>query len=366
MLSEKGKKAFKWVILFFGIGTLVGLMNFSVVVTTNLAENGNIRFVFPFVYEMTGAYSFIILLPFMLWLYKHYSLTKNNYFYILPLYFLAAIPVAILHVLFMFYSRQIIFNLAGWGIYDYGYLPYRFVMEYVKMFTGFGMAYLIYHLIITFKEKENERLKRSQLEEKLTTARLETLKSQLNPHFLFNTLNMISSVMYDDVKIADKMITNLSYMLRSTLNQSVGVMHSLEDELSVLNFYIEIMKARFNDKLKIEFSIEETALESLVPHFMLQPLVENSIKYGMENLSATAIEIKAEVHSSRLIITISDNGPGIKDDYDTVLKNGLGLSNTIERLEKTFNKDYRFFWTNTDTGLILTVDIPFKTGKENE
>lgn len=366
MLSSKGKIAVKRIIQFLGIGTLIGLMNFSVVVTTNLAESGNARFLFPFIYEMTGGYSFIILLPFMLILYKRYPLTKQNYYYILPLYFLAAIPVAGLHVLFMFSSRQLIFNLAGWGTYDYGYMPYRFIMEYIKMFTGLSIAYLIYHLIAAFKEKEKEKLQRSQLEEKLTAARLETLKSQLNPHFLFNTLNMISSVMYDDVKTADNMIANLSSMLRSTLNRPSEVLHSLKDELTVLNYYLEIMKARFKDKLKIEFSIEETALSALMPSFMIQPLVENSIKYGMDNAPVTEVRIKAESISEHLIITIADNGPGIKTDYNTTLNKGLGMANTIERLEKTFNKDYKFFWTNNGTGLILTIDIPYITGNANE
>jgi LytS/YehU family sensor histidine kinase len=239
-------------------------------------------------------------------------------------------------------------------------------MEYIKMFSGLSIAYLIYHLILAIKEKEKEKLQRSQLEEKLTAARLETLKSQLNPHFLFNTLNMISSVMYDDVKTADKMIANLSSMLRSTLNRPSEVLHSLKEELTVLNYYLEIMKARFNDKLKINFSIEENALNAFIPSFMIQPLVENSIKYGMDGTLATEIAIKAEKISEHLIITITDNGPGIKTDYTTTLKKGLGMANTIERLEKTFNKDYKFFWTNNGAGLVLTIDIPFITGNANE
>jgi sensor histidine kinase YesM len=364
-MNKKGKTAVKRIIQFFGIGTLIGLMNFSVVVTTILAENRDSNFLFPFIYEMTGGYSFIILLPFILMLYKRFPLTKQNYYYILPLYLITFLPIAGLHTLFMFSSRQFIFNLAGWGTYDYGYIPYRFIMEYIKMFSGLSIAYLIYHLILAIKEKEKEKLQRSQLEEKLTAARLETLKSQLNPHFLFNTLNMISSVMYEDVKTADKMIANLSSMLRSTLNRPSEVLHSLKEELTVLNYYLEIMKARFNDKLKINFSIEEEALNAFIPSFMIQPLVENSIKYGMDGPLATEIAIKAEKISEHLIITITDNGPGIKTDYNTTLKKGLGMANTIERLEKTFNKDYKFFWTNNGAGLVLTIDIPYITGNAN-
>jgi len=354
-----GRKILKYFLLFFGIGTALGFMNTAIVVSTMLAERENFKIIFPAIGEFTGAYSFAILLPIMLYVFRKFPISKQNYISPALIYLLAFIPVGALHILFMYLSRQFINDLAGWGKYDYGYLPYRIVMEYIKMSTGMLTACLIYNLMISFKEKEKEKVRRAQLEEQLTKTRLEVLKSQLNPHFLFNTLNMISSAMYDDVKIADKMISNLSAMLRATLQSSGKDQCPLKEELIYLKLYIDIMKARFNDKLEIIFSISDNSLNALVPHFLLQPLIENSIKHGMENLSAVKIEVTAERNNGRAQISVIDNGPGINEDRSVVIKKGVGLSNTIERLEKTYNHNYKLDWSNLENGLLLVIDIPY-------
>lgn len=360
------KKTFKYILLFFGIGTALGIMNTAIVVSTLLAEQEKFHIINPAIGEFTGAYSFVLLLPIMLFVFRKFPISKQNYLFPSIVYFLAFIPVGALHIMLMYLSRQFINDLAGWGQYNYGYLPYRIVMEYIKMSTGIITACLVYNLMISFKEKEAEKLRRSQLEEQLTKTRLEVLKSQLNPHFLFNTLNMISSAMYDDVKTADKMISNLSAMLRATLQTSGKDQCTLKEELVYLNLYIDIMKARFNDKLQITFSINNNSVNALVPHFLLQPLIENSIKHGMENLTATLIDISSEKTDGRLIVSIADNGPGIYESEAKILNKGVGLSNTIERLDKIYDKDYKFNWINLENGLKIIVDIPYKEGPAGE
>ncbi len=359
ILHMSGKKIFKYIMFFFGIGTAIGFMNTAIVVSTRLAERENFNIVFPAIGEFTGAYSFAILLPVMLYVFRKFPISKQNYAFPAIIYFLAFIPVGALHISFMYLSRQFISDLAGWGRYDYGYLPYRIIMEYIKMSTGMITACLIYNLMISFKEKEKEKVRLARLEEQLTKTRLEVLKSQLNPHFLFNTLNMISSAMYDDVKTADKMISNLSEMLRAALQTTGKEQCRLKEELIYLKLYIDIMKARFNDKLNITFSINDNSLNALVPHFLFQPLIENSIKHGMENLSSVIIEISSERIDGRVKISITDNGPGINEDKDIVIKKGVGLSNTIERLEKIYNSNYKLYWTNLEKGLLLIIDLPF-------
>ncbi len=210
-------------------------------------------------------------------------------------------------------------------------------------------------------QKEQHRIKTAELEEQLTKARLETLKMQLNPHFLFNTLNMISSQMYEDIQAADKMIATLSDLLRITLKSSGKGLSTLQKEIEILNLYIDIMKARFKDKLDVNIRVEDDVANTLVPTFLFQPLVENSIKYGMENLTNTKIEIIAKKNKNNLVITVKDNGPGITKDSKSVLKNGIGLSNTVERLEKLYGTDYEFNWENhPEGGLLLTIEIPYK------
>jgi LytS/YehU family sensor histidine kinase len=242
-------------------------------------------------------------------------------------------------------------------------MPYRLVMETLKLSTGFFVVYLIYIFYESNKEKQAEKLKAVKLEEQLTRTRLEFLKNQIHPHFLFNTLNMISSVMYESVPEADRMIANLSDLLRMTLKTSGAGVHTLSEEIKILKFYLEIMEARFKDKLEIFYSVDKDVLDALVPSFLLQPLVENSIKYGMENLSTVKIEIGAKKVNSLLSITVKDNGPGIHIEPENVLKRGVGLSNTQERLEKLYGNDFVFTWQNIPTGgLLIEITFPFSTG----
>lgn len=372
MLKDKTKRRIKLSLIAFGITTVIGLMSFAVIITEWLAKNFSeltskdvAKAVYPLVNELTGAYSFLILIPFMLLLFRKFPLTKENLVKRLPLYLLSSIAVGLTHTSMMYISRSVIYPALNLGNYNYGYIPYRIVMEYLKQFVLFWGIFTVYSLINTFREKEAHKIKTAQLEEQLTKARLETLKMQLNPHFLFNTLNMITSTMYEDIQAADKMIANLSDLLRITLKNSPKGEHSLSKEIDILNFYIEIMKARFKDKLGIDLIIDRETTKAFVPIFILQPLVENSIKYGMENLTNTKIELSTNKFSDRLVIKIKDNGPGILKENDAVLNSGVGLSNTVEQLEKLYGNNFEFNWENlNEGGLLLTIAIPFKEEAE--
>ncbi|MGD8779717.1 MAG: histidine kinase [Ignavibacteria bacterium] len=358
-------KTIRYILLFLGIGFVVGIMNTAVVTTTNLAEKGKIEILFPFIYEMTGAFSFTLLLPLMLLLYKKYPLARNNFIIRIPLYFLAAVPLGIIHTYLMYVSRQLIFDIAGWGEYDYGIMPYRLIMEYIKMCIGFATVYIIFYSIKSLKEKEKEKLQRSQLEEQLTKARLDALKSQLNPHFLFNTLNMISSTMYDDIQAADKMMANLSELLRESLNNRDEGVHELGKEIKLLNLYLEIMIARFNDKLEIDVNFDKGLLNAYIPIFLLQPFVENSIKHCMDKNGRVTIKVSGEKIGEKLNIYISDNGPGIEKKGTGILQSGVGLSNTLERLKNLYNEEFDFNWENlTSGGLQIKISIPFIKGND--
>jgi LytS/YehU family sensor histidine kinase len=274
--------------------------------------------------------------------------------------------VWIIHTAVMYYSRIVIFDFAGWGEYNYGDMIYRYPMETLKLFAGFVLVYFAYSFFISNKQKHEEKLKAVKLEEQLSRTRLEILKNQIHPHFLFNTLNMISSVMYENVNEADKMIASLSDLLRITLKTSGTVTLPLRDEITTLKYYLDIMQARFKDKLEIIFNIEENFLNALVPSFLLQPLVENSIKYGMETLSIVRIEIGIVEKNRNLMITIKDNGPGIHIENEDVLKRGLGLSNTQERLEKIYGNNFEFNWQNSDSGGLNTTIVIPNSLKEDE
>ena len=363
-MATTTKKKLRIFLIFFALANVNALLNTFVIISLLLAEGNKINYLHYFVYEFTGSYSFFLLIPIMLLLISKLPITKARLLLCIPVYVLTTAVLGVIHTAVMYYSRIIIFDAAGWGNYYYGYIPYRYIMETLKLSTGFLIVYLVYIYIASNKEKQEEKLKALKLEEQLTRTRLEFLKNQIHPHFLFNTLNMISSVMYESIPEADRMIANLSDLLRTTLKTSGDGVHSLEEEIRILKYYLEIMEARFKDKLEIVYIIDEDVFNALVPSFLFQPLVENSIKYGMENLSAVKIEIGAKRNGNKLLITIKDNGPGIHIEPDEVLKRGVGLSNTHERLEKLYGNEFEFTWQNLESGgLLVIITIPYCTGE---
>ena len=361
------KTKYKTFLFFFLLANVNALLNFSVIVSTILVEGGKPDILYHTIFELTGSYSFFSLTPLMLILFNRLPLKKEKLWIRIPLYFLAAGCFGVMHTYIMFVTRTLIFDLAGWGIYEYGYFPYRILMESLKLLLGFWILCGSYYFVKINRDRQSEKLRAIQLEEELTKNRLQTLQAQINPHFLFNALNMISSTMYTDIQSADKMIANLSDLLRISLKNNPEGKISLQKEIETLNLYLEIMRERFKDKLAINMHIDEATNEALVPSFLLQPLVENSIKHGMETLNSLKIEIISSLDKNKLILTIKDNGPGIQKETATVLNSGIGLSNTVERLEKLYGSNFEFNWENlSEGGLLLTLEIPFKDeGEQN-
>src|SRR5262249_30258396 len=159
---------------------------------------------------------------------------------------------------------------------------------------------------------------------------LQALKRQLNPHFLFNTLNSISSLMYSDVQTADRMISRLSELLRSTLRDDGSQEVTLREELDVLDRYLEIEKIRFDERLRVTLRVDSEASEGLVPAFSLQPLVENALRHGIGPLeSGGTLQIEARREQGRLRIRITDDGLGANGQP---IREGIGLKNTRSRL----------------------------------
>jgi two-component system LytT family sensor kinase len=341
--------------------TVMAALNFTRFVTSELAEGEPPRYKFFFVMETTGAYTILILLPFVIWFIRKFPITRQTLLTRIPLHLLASMVFGLSHTMLMYFSRVTIFSIAGWGTYNYGKFIYKIPMEYTHQFFTYSLIYGIVVFIKYLRESQEQKVRASQLEQQLTKARLQALQMQLHPHFLFNTLNMISSTMYDDVKSADKMIASLSDLLRITLDSKGAEEHRLEKELEILSRYIEIMKARFQDKLVFKTEIEESTTEALVPGFILQPLVENAIKYSMKTLKKAEISIASLKENETLKLIIEDNGPGIPGEMESLFKNGVGLSNTVERLEQLYGNNYQFHLQNRDEGGVRVVmEIPFK------
>lgn len=363
--SSDRKPRQKWLI-FFAMFTLIAAFNLTRFVTSELAEGEPGRFLFYLIMETTGAYAVLLLLPLLLWFFRKCPLTRANLSSRLPMYLLVSMIYGACHTLLMFGSRSLIFWLAGKGSYNYGHLPYRFLMEYTHQFFTFGTIWALVLLVDYVRENQRQKIQAAELEQQLARARLQALQMQLNPHFLFNTLNVISATMYDDVKAADHMIASLSDLMRKTLNNANWQEHSLKKEIELLELYVDIMKARFHDKLSVKMNIAHETLDAKVPGFILQPLVENSIRYSMETLQHAEIEIRAQRENGKMKLVITDNGPGIPAAPAQVMANGVGLSNTAERLEKLYGREHRLHLQNKEEGgLQVVMEIPFRSSYED-
>jgi signal transduction histidine kinase len=214
-----------------------------------------------------------------------------------------------------------------------------------------------------YTKYRRHQLKASQLETRLAHAQLQALRAQLHPHFLFNTLHAVSTLMHRDVEAADRMIARLSDLLRLALENTGAQEVSLKQEMDFLHRYLEIEQIRFQDRLTVNIDIEAEVLDARVPNLLLQPLVENAIRHGIAPRAAAGrLEITARRRDGRLCLEVRDDGAGLDRNG---FKEGIGLANTRARLEQLYGADHRFEMCNREEGgLRVAVEIPFRLSSE--
>ena len=184
----------------------------------------------------------------------------------------------------------------------------------------------------------------------------------MHPHFLFNTLHAISSLVHTNPDGADRMISRLSDLLRLTFDRSGAPRVSLQEELEFLQKYLEIEQTRFHDRLSVHFDIDPETLDAEVPRLILQPLVENAIKHGVSpKPGAGLVQISARHRDDTLWIEVSDNGVGLSANARARLRSGVGLSNTRDRLECLYGTAHRLEFSDGVAGLAVRMQIPFRS-----
>jgi two-component system LytT family sensor kinase len=217
-------------------------------------------------------------------------------------------------------------------------------------------------------EEQSDRLLR--LESQASNAQLAMLRYQLNPHFLFNTLNSISTlVLLKQTERANAMLSRLSSFLRYTLvNESTGTV-TLAQEVETLKLYLEIEKMRFEDRLRPHFHIDQGVMDAQLPSLLLQPLIENGIKYAVTPQEEGAdISVEARRQADRVIITVSDTGPGADALYNVRAQQstGVGLANIRDRLAQAYGDNHRFETQSDITGgFRVFIDIPYQIETED-
>jgi len=219
---------------------------------------------------------------------------------------------------------------------------------------------ITYWAIVLFTEALRHFERARGRERQLAEARLALLKAQLQPHFLFNTLNTIAAMMHEDVSAADRMINRLSELLRLALDGASANETTLDAELHFAQAYVEIHRVRFGEGLELRLNVEPQHRAALVPSLLLQPLVENAIRHGfLSHATRGTVRIEADDDGETLHLRVTDDGRGLGAAESGETRRGVGLDNIRQRLEQLYPGHHRLaLETSAEGGTAVTVTVP--------
>lgn len=355
--------------VIFGIATALGCFSaFQAFYFVTTFTSQPPKFAQLLALNLSYWYSWAILAPGIIWLGRRFPFDRRTWKRVVPVHLAGVLAATVLHVGLTVAGRLLIFRASG----DFGG---TWLLEAQRMFfLNFDWETMTYwailgvsHALRYHYEAQDRALRESQLETRLIEAQLQSLQRQLQPHFLFNTLNTISALMHRDVNAADDMIARLSELLRVSL-QTVSVQEvPLQQELDFLRKYLEIEQTRFRDRLSVVFDVDPATLDVMVPNLILQPLVENAIKHGIgPRPSPGQVVVRARRAPGMLELEVRDNGVGMSDATLSDFNRGVGLANTRSRLQHLYDLSHRFeFRQPADGGLSVVMAIPLVEASED-
>jgi len=339
----------------FGLWALFWALMIAVEVQDNHDATG-IRWWEPFVWEGSSC----LVATFWLLLERRVSTRWNEYLAEPWRWFakhLLWMPVICVTFIISVYAIRLgVYSLTS-ETYEHEPWSFIFFYESLKLVLFAGLWLGIIFGLESFKRWKLEREKLLTLQKHLAESQLAQLKAQLQPHFLFNTLNTISSLMQVDVERADRLLTRLADLLRSSLQASARDLTSLREELKLLGLYAEIMQERFAGRVTIGWNIASDANEAQVPAMLLQPLLENAFKHGVErSRDPVSIRITAETRGEELHVTITNSGSSLPE----APSDGIGMRNCRERLEVMYGARARLDLVHEGDGVAAKLTLPVK------
>jgi signal transduction histidine kinase len=318
-----------------------------------------------FIEEMTGAWAAIPLFVALVVIAARFPIDRPGRLRHLPVHLAAMLIGSFVHTTLNWALRSALYPLAGLGGYDYGVMRVRYFMELPNDVISYLVALGLITLVRWYHAMRERELRAAGLQRDLAQARLESLRLRLQPHFLFNALNTISSVMYEDPRAADVMIGRLSDLLRLSLSTADAQEVPLADELVALNHYVALMQARFGDALRVDVDVAPTARGAMVPALLLQPLVENAVRHGgIASDGRGWIAVRVRRDDDTVHVVVADDGPGAPAERD-VLNAGTGLQATAQRLRLLYGDRQSLRAGNRPgAGFEVAITLPFRAAPE--
>lgn len=309
-------------------------------------------------------YLWLLVLPLIWWVARRFPFERKGLLRWLSINLALGLAVSSLYSLLSLAKNQLIINIGTQDLGSLGLLrswPSYFLAS-VEFFLIVYFAIVAGMHAMRYYEKYNAReLNTSQLKMQLAEAKLDALRMQLHPHFLFNTLNAISALMRNNPDAADGMISRLSDLLRLSLDHDDRHVIPLREELAFLDRYVSIEMVRFQDRLEVDIDVAPEGLDAQVPKLILQPLVENAIRHGTARRSCPGrVRVIGRTEGDRLALRVVDDGPGLPANRP--LREGVGLSNTRARLAQLYGRDHRFQPGNVaeGSGFEVALEIPLE------
>jgi two-component sensor histidine kinase len=346
-----GRRPFIW-LLVFGAWTLLAVVfavssSLTYVVTYRPPQWGR-----TFALAASEWYPWAALTPLIAWLANRLTLARDRRTVRALTLAVAGLPTAMVKVML----TRVVREIAGSGDY--------------YQITDITAQYLIYwgivasvHVAAYYRGERERELRALRAETRLAEARLQLLRMQIHPHFLFNTLNTIAELVHENAAAAEHMIGSLSQLLRETLDAGSIDRVPLHRELDLLGRYVDIQRARFGERLDVRIHVDPEAREALVPIFILQPLVENAIRHGISaRIDAGRIDVTAARKGRHLDIQVTDDGIGCTHGE---IHEGVGLGNSRARLAELYGPAHEFDVVNAgECGTSVRLSIPWQTDRE--
>jgi len=359
MLTPAQKRGRKW-LLFFCLWTIIGVAFASQLYLSRAKLGDPVSWKFALGRSLADWYVFAVLAIPATWLARRFPVEKHRWRRPLLIHLACGAIFSVSWMILRAWVEQ--WDSPGTRVFAAAF-SHALVATFVFNVLVYCVIVSVSHTVEYYLKYQEREVQAAELEKSLTEAKLQALQMQLNPHFLFNTLHAISSLVHKDAEAADRMISRLSDLLRYTLESTTSHEVPLHQELQILDRYLEIEQTRFGSRLTVVKQIAPEALSVPVPNLVLQPIVENAIKHGIEpHARPGVINVSASRQDNTLVIEVRDNGKGLKEGPQ---REGVGISNTRARLQQLYPSAHQFELVNgAEGGLTVRLAIPWRSVRE--